>query len=391
MIKTVRGILIGIVAACLFTSMATADFHALAYWLWGNVPDVSSSVKADGRTVVLYQNDDALKNKNFVEGTISGTQFIFNGFNLWPLGVGSKYLVATTKGADDYGAEPIAVTIMDYGYTKIDGLLLSKGGGISDPGQPKVSEPGTSEIKLTNEATPEIEMWFGKRLYQKALVEKGQEFIVSKSPNISIKVKISTPYSLDSKEIDNYSIILDSGLSNSKQYSVKSTHISQKISAAAVPTAVSALTIDYPVPDELSEGKHSFTFSAKSSGLNGISQSSTNNAIVTIKSGPVSIIGEPLPFPSPYSPTKNPGGVYIQYTLSDNADIDIYIFSVSQKLVKKISCYSGQEGGSAGLNKVLWDGKMDTGPMIGNGIYVGTIVAKTQGKLLKKFKLNVFD
>jgi flagellar hook assembly protein FlgD len=81
----------------------------------------------------------------------------------------------------------------------------------------------------------------------------------------------------------------------------------------------------------------------------------------------------------------------MQYTLSKDADIDIYIFSGAAEMVKKISCPAGSVGGSAGLNKVKWDGTRDAGGTIGNGIYVATIVAKQEGKMLSKFKINVFD
>lgn len=71
--------------------------------------------------------------------------------------------------------------------------------------------------------------------------------------------------------------------------------------------------------------------------------------------------------------------------------MDIYIYSPAGELIKKFYCSSGNEGGSQGLNKVSWDGNLDTGGRIGNGTYLGTIISKKDNHLLGKFKLNVFD
>ena len=45
----------------------------------------------------------------------------------------------------------------------------------------------------------------------------------------------------------------------------------------------------------------------------------------------------------------------------------------------------------AGLNKVKWDGTPDREGTLGNGTYMGTIIARSDNKLIGKFKVNVFD
>ena len=115
--------------------------------------------------------------------------------------------------------------------------------------------------------------------------------------------------------------------------------------------------------------------------------------IVVVMSGALSVIGQPLTFPAPFSPTKD-GKVTIQYTLSDDGDIDIILVSGAKQVIKKIVCFAGQEGGAAGVNKVEWDGKMDNGGIVGNGIYTGAIIARSEGRVLNAkymIKMSVVD
>lgn len=255
----------------------------------------------------------------------------------------------------------------------------------------KPTSPATQEAKLpaalTSEPTPEINVWFDNRSYQnelKSLSEKGEEIIISRKPKIKLEVKISSPYSLNSNA-ENYSIVLDSGDTSAKTFSLQSLSTTQQI-------ALNSAVFEYSFPEELPDGKHTLTFIAKSSGSRGLASQAEQKLNVVIKSGPVSIVGEAIHFPSPYSPTKHrSSGITLQYTLTTNADIDIYVFSVAGEIAKKITCMSGSEGGTAGLNKTKWDGNLDSGGIIGNGIYIATIVAKADGKILKKLKINVFD
>ena len=60
-------------------------------------------------------------------------------------------------------------------------------------------------------------------------------------------------------------------------------------------------------------------------------------------------------------------------------------------LITKLSCPTGTEGGSAGVNKVAWDGIMGDSKIDGNGVYSGAIVSKIEGRVLARFKLTVMD
>lgn len=107
--------------------------------------------------------------------------------------------------------------------------------------------------------------------------------------------------------------------------------------------------------------------------------------------GPLRLVGfSPLCYPSPFSRARNKE-VAIQYNLSTAADIDIYIYSSSGEIVKKMTVQSGEEGGKAAANKVRWDGFSDLGRIIGNGIYMGTIISRAEKKVLGKFKLVAYN
>jgi hypothetical protein len=112
---------------------------------------------------------------------------------------------------------------------------------------------------------------------------------------------------------------------------------------------------------------------------------------VTALGGPVRLVGfSPLCYPSPFSIVRNKE-VAIQYNLSADADIDIYIYSSSGEIVKRLTVQSGEEGGKLAANKVRWDGISDLGRIVGNGIYMGTIISRAQQKVLGKFKLVAYN
>lgn len=205
--------------------------------------------------------------------------------------------------------------------------------------------------------------------------------IVSATPKISAGLKSES--GLDAGKI---SIIINKGTGAAKSFQIKEADVSAR-SLENDPVKTLAFSYDLPDPGRLKPGSNTIEiFAGNAFG------STSETMVVEVFSGPLSVTDIPVHFPSPFSPSRNRAeGLKIQYTLSENADIDIYLFNIAGEQIKKISCSAGSEGGRAGLNQVKWDGLMDPGGMIGNGIYAGTIIAKKDGKRLKKFKLNVFD
>lgn len=146
---------------------------------------------------------------------------------------------------------------------------------------------------------------------------------------------------------------------------------------------------EFTPTDELAPGNYNFTFGAQSSGAKATAASVTEIVKVTVAGGPLRLLDTPLSYPSPFNPEKDKNVIF-QYTLSDNASIDIFIFNIAGEIDKKISIIAGQEGGLGQLNKVTWNGLTDQGTMVSSGVHLGNIVARDENKVLGKFKLTVY-
>jgi len=195
---------------------------------------------------------------------------------------------------------------------------------------------------------------------------RGETVIVSDTPTILPSFKS------DDVTAQTITLTINKGSSSEKIVSIKDIN--------------KALSAGTPEMGKLSPGKNEIEI------LITDNNGSTSEVIkLLVLSGETKIVDAPLASPSPYSPLRDNNGITIQYTLSANAGIDLYIYSVAGELVKKISCQEGSEGGSAGLNKVKWNGAPDRGGILGNGTYMGTIIARADNKMIGKFKVNVFD
>jgi len=270
--------------------------------------------------------------------------------------------VATERGPDGYGAGPVDVAFTGRGAEIVADLNMVPGGGI-DP----------FPTPIPNQAPNFKEIWFGNRMYHATLVAKGDKYITSPVPLIKAIIEGVGDSGIKPESV---SIKIDGGI----------YHAMNATSSKTVGALMSSMNVEYQVTDKLSQGDHVFTFSAaEASGVVSTSETCT----VSIMGGPAQIIGDVYPYPQPFSPKKD-GNCDIQYTMSVDADIEIYLYSVTGEIIKKLYGRKGQEGGSAGTNKVKWDGRSTYGDYAGNGIYAGTIYDPAQGKTLAKFKLTVF-
>lgn len=422
------------------------------YWILGTVSD-SDSIKADGHVVVFYKDDSTYLTNNS-QAIIKDNRFILNAFNIYPLElkVGETYKLAIVKDSNGWGMNPMNVVISGKGYDEVSGSgkvdksdftevgvdpdkvikdlkdngYIDENGNITskfDGNLENFKLPGYIDEQLkevfdvlkkekdgldlkknegtvqppppTGETWPEplpvIKFWFGSRVYQKALVEKGEEFIVPSKLDLKIDLSITAPFTL-SKDIGSYSIVIDPGTPGAKNLTLGAQHMTQKVFAAgaAEEEKISSFSLRYSLAEDLSEGKHIILARAKSSGALGVISEAAETASVEVMGGPLRLVGTPLTYPSPFSISKQKT-VTIQYGLSANANIEIYLTGVGGLRIKRFILNSGGEGGSAGINKVTWDGMTDQGFLAGNAIYVGTITARDEGRLLGKVKLTIVD
>jgi hypothetical protein len=331
----------------------------LIYWIKGKVLDAPGQA-ADGRKI-YFGNDKAWDVIGPDGNSGRPGEFIINagkaGVDLDP---GMRYRLFTEKSAG-YGVGPVEIEITGNGCEDAGTLQLEAGRGLE-----------TLRTFAAKEQTPDIKVWFDERLYQKKLVEAGEEFYVPKKPKIRLVVTIEPPYAL-SASLDHYSLAVDG----------------RTLAFAGKKLGATSSEFVLSLAEELAPGKHVFSINAQSSGAQATAAIVTETVAVTVAGGPLRLLDNPLTYPSPFRPESD-REVTLQYTLSDNADIDIFIFNIAGEVVKKITARAGDEGGLGQLNKLKWDGKTDTGITASSGVYVGNIVAREEKKVLGKFKLTVY-
>ncbi|MBI5699199.1 hypothetical protein HZC35_02660 [Candidatus Saganbacteria bacterium] len=93
-----------------------------------------------------------------------------------------------------------------------------------------------------------------------------------------------------------------------------------------------------------------------------------------------------LNYPNPFNPAAGET-TSIEYSLAADTGVTIYIFNVINQPVKRISCPSGQNGGRAGYNQVVWEGYTDFNELAANDAYVARVVSG--GKQIGKCKIVV--
>lgn len=330
------------------------------YWVKGVVNDAPGQ-PADGRKI-FFDNGKAWDTIGPQGKSGASNHFLINAGDAGaPLDAGKKYQVFTEK-INDFGVGPVELELSGNGIDDLGTLNLIAGGGKS----------GIKAMSVQLEPAPAIKVYFGSRVYQKDLVDKGSDFIISKKPKVKMEVAIDPPYSLDQKA-SGYSLLID-GVS----YSFTGTKIEKNKAA-----------LEITLNNALASGSHTFKLSAASAGDQAAAAVGEEIAKVQVSAGPLRILDTPLCFPNPFNPEKD-GSVAFQYTLSDDAKIDIFIFNIAGEVVKKIVLNEGEEGAIGQLNKVKWDGMTDQGTIASNGIYIINIVSRDENRILGKFKLSVY-
>ena len=354
------------------------------YWVLGNAVATAEAsdagVSVENRLVAIYLPDARGNIKTlYGYGYIKEGTLAINPFTVRNIEPGETYKAAIPQGEDYYGSEPVDVTISGLGFDRLsENLVLAYGAGPSAPSE--------------DELAPTIQVWFGHRLYQSAIVEAGEKFIIATKPEIKLEISIQEPFALSSN-ISDYSIELDPGTTYSQILSLGTDALSA--TSFAVGTEVRTYTLSYSFEDEdeLSDGEHTFEITASSAGTMGIPGTAVTYATVEVAGGPLRIVGVVLTYPVPFIRRSPPpeGVVTIQYAMSQDADIEITIFSVEGRTVAKQYYMSGTDGGSSGTNKVTWNTLTFSGAQAGAAVYVGSIVAKQEGRLLAKFKVAIID
>ena len=133
----------------------------------------------------------------------------------------------------------------------------------------------------------------------------------------------------------------------------------------------------------LSDGLHKIVYEAVDS-AGSVSTLEANNLIVqSVKE--VSVQGVALNYPNPFNPET--GATSIAYTLSKAGNITLTIHDLMGNQLVKQTYFINANGGRVGYNEVTWNGRTDSGDLVGNGIYIYLIIA--DGKPIGRGKITV--
>jgi len=353
------------------------------YFVDGKIlpPIQETNVSTEERTVIFYQTTSEAGYASDISGNKGRSgrngNFMLNIMEDKRMKIiPGEYKIAVVKGEDGYGSNPVNITITGNGYDTSPDLILAKDTGITSP----TPQPAPFEGEA-----PVIEsIRFDGRLYQKNLINKEYEYIVSKNPIIEVKVTAGNT----GIDISTLAMSEDAGSVVGQYYKITDDQIITRVMGTNNPVEVT-FAFDYKAKNkELSSGAHTFNFEAGNS-----VGTTSESATVKIMAGDTEIIGTPIAFPSPFI-LKEDTKVTLQYGLSDDANIDIYIFDITAKVVKKLSYNAGTPGGSAGgtanPNKVEWDLISDFGYKIGAGVYLWHIIDRDRNKIIGKGKLAIY-
>jgi len=133
----------------------------------------------------------------------------------------------------------------------------------------------------------------------------------------------------------------------------------------------------------LDEGKYTIKLEATDNGGERTDKEYTNLMVRTAER--ISLLGQTLCYPNPFNPEAPP--LSIAYVLSKSTEITLTIHDLVMNQVIRMIYPSDTEGGRAGYNEVIWNGRDEAGNMAGNGIYVYLIIG--EGRVLGKGKITI--
>lgn len=99
------------------------------------------------------------------------------------------------------------------------------------------------------------------------------------------------------------------------------------------------------------------------------------------------ISGTPMNYPNPFAPSVQ--STTINYSLTKDTDIKLYIYDLTRKQIYGTVYAAGSNGGRLGENEISWDGKDMLGQLVANGVYVYFITSG--GKVVGSGEVAVYE
>lgn len=135
-----------------------------------------------------------------------------------------------------------------------------------------------------------------------------------------------------------------------------------------------SIEVSYSITTALDDGEYYLKATVYDAKGNSHSKNSPSFIVVSKLS-----IKDLLNGPNPFNPLNEKTN--IQYQLSLDADVDIYIYTISGERIWQQSFTAGiSNGGTSGFNSITWDGYNNWNEIVANGVYIVYLVAKKDGK-----------
>ena len=196
--------------------------------------------------------------------------------------------------------------------------------------------------------------------------------IISANPDMSF-----TMTDLNGVDASSISVTIDSA-------AVSSTALKVSAVASAADSSVTTYSVAFDDSYALSAGTHTITVSAKDAG--GLLNTITLTGLQVFDT--TAIVGIPMNYPNPFKPAQNQTTT-IKYTLTADTDMKIMIYDITGKQQFSTLCTAGSEGGRAGANYVVFDGKNAFGTTLGNGVYYYFLI--NAGKVIGKGQIAIIN
>lgn len=156
---------------------------------------------------------------------------------------------------------------------------------------------------------------------------------------------------------------------------LKDSSNSEVVSANGFGAAAASVTANLSIATALGTGTYSLVISVRD-----VADNQSEAVISNLRAESDLKLKQLLSGPNPFNPNQQVGA--IEYQLTQSADVDIKIVSMSGRIIWQDRIDSGQSGAVAGFNRVTWDGRSSWGEVVANGPYLIVVVARSGGNVV---------
>ena len=87
-------------------------------------------------------------------------------------------------------------------------------------------------------------------------------------------------------------------------------------------------------------------------------------------------------YPNPFVAGRDT--TFLEYHLGGDSNVRLTVYDLMGQKILEREFFQGSLGGQTGFNRVSWDGRNDSGEVVGNGGYVAVLELKNEGRVMKR-------